>query len=985
MEYQWPPTLSLQIDAMVERYPHAISLRDGLGAALSYGQMGNMVNSIASELLAHGVQRGDKVAVFQKPSSDWICSLLAILRIGGVYVPLDLRNPMARLATVVQASEPKAILSHQLTIQDAQGLNSRATRIVNISSIPVTSDIVPNISRDGDPAVILFTSGSTGVPKGIILQHSNLAKEIEGFARTWKIGREVVLQQSAFSFDLSLAEIFTGLALGGTLIVVPEHKRGDALEITKLIREENVTYTKATPSEYSSWIQSGGTELSRAPAWRWAFLGGEELKQRHLNEFASLDHPLVRLYNCYGPAEVTISAAKMEVDFRTSPTDDDDRIPVGFALPNYSIYVVNEQLESVAVGIPGEIVISGPGVAAGYLNNEELTKEKFLPDKFANAARKNKGWTTMFRTGDRGCLREDGTLFFHGRVAGNTQIKLRGIRIDLLDIEATMIRASEGVLMDALVSVRTEAQILVAHVVFAKHRQPHDPAKYLQNLLAELPLPQYMRPAFALVLDTMPLTTHSKKDREAASRLSLPQQSELSSSSFELTPIQRRLKMVWEDVLSKEVAKLFDIGPDTDFFTVGGNSLLLIKLQSLIRKSFDAAIPLASLLDASSLGRMATKIEQSSTVSQIDWAEETEKFLGPLTQKLRGSSKGAINGTKRKTSNKVVILTGASGYLGSRILGQLVKDESVSEVHCIAVRRDASGHIPELPITSNKISIHAGDLVAPRLGLSKAKAELLSRSADTIVHCGAKRSFWDNYEPLREVNVNSTKELIGLAALRRIPIHFMSSGAVLDLDPFSASSTSSSSETSAINVRPPRDGSNGYVASKWASETCLQNAATVLGIPVSIYRFTPSRGPNAPHLDILDELLRYTRLVGALPDPAGWKGDVDLVQAEGLSRRICKSVLEEDENSGTSTGAAEESTTYIHCESEIKLNATEVSGFLQERLGAEITETRPVLDWIGRIKKLGFGFMFASQNVSISGSGIAGGSGGTEVNLVSKR
>jgi hybrid polyketide synthase/nonribosomal peptide synthetase ACE1 len=251
-----------------------------------------------------------------------------------------------------------------------------------------------------------------------------------------------------------------------------------------MIWDEKVTYTEATPSEYSSWIQFGGSNLSASLLWKFAFIGGEELKPRDLAEFKSLNHPLVRLYNCWGLTEVTIFATKIEIDFR-SPLREDFRIPIGHTLPGYAAHVVDEKLELVAVGIPGEVVISGPGVSAGYLNNEQLTKEKFLPDKFGDDYRKSKGWTTMFRTGDRGYLREDGAVVFQGRISGDTQIKLRGIFIDVLDIEATIIRASEGVIADVVVSVKTEAQFLAAHVASAKDSRPHDPTKCLESFIVE--------------------------------------------------------------------------------------------------------------------------------------------------------------------------------------------------------------------------------------------------------------------------------------------------------------------------------------------------------------------------------------------------------------------------------------------------------------------------------------------------------------------
>ncbi|KAL8689105.1 MAG: hypothetical protein Q9224_004721 [Gallowayella concinna] len=537
------------------------------------------------------------------------------MRIGGVYVPLDLRNPLPRLAAVADDCMPSAILVDGSTFEDATKLNVPNASIVNPTKLNLrVSTHVPNSARADSLAAILYTSGSTATPKGIMVTHAGLRNEIKGYTKTWNLGAECVLQQSAFTFNHSLDQIFTGLVKGGTVYIVPWSKRGDPVEITKIIQQYSIIYTKATPSEYSLWTQYGGDNLCKATHWRCAFGGGEPLSSIVAHQFADLQLPQLHVYNSYGPTEITISSHKMEVEYRDQKTMQHGRIPCGFSLPNYRTYVVDEELKHLPAGMPGEICIGGAGVALGYLNNEELTEQCFVPDPFASPDDVSKGWTRMYRTGDIGHLQEDGALVFHSRMAGDTQIKIRGLRIELADIECNIILAAKGILAEAVVTLREgDPDFLVAHVIFAPQHEISDKKVFLEDLLRNLQIPQYMIPVVAIPLDRLPLTNHSKVDRQAVKVMPLTQPAGRIREDVELTETMVQLKDIWRGVLGNNQLD-FDIDHSANFFLVGGNSLLVVRLQSHIRKVFHVLVPLVELLNAITLDRMARKIEESFIV-----------------------------------------------------------------------------------------------------------------------------------------------------------------------------------------------------------------------------------------------------------------------------------------------------------------------------------------------------------------------------------
>lgn len=897
VNYDWPATLSEAFDVALQVCGNNIAIKDSFGS-LTYSQLAEQVNSIAAAILDRTLTPESRIAVLCQPSAGSIACMLAILRTGCVYVPLDLSLPQARHATILDNCRPSLMLCQPATLGLARGysLANTSMSIVNISELYGTSyKEVNNMALPNLPAFLLYTSGSTGIPKGIFLSQAGFVNHIAVKTTQLSLDREVVLQQSSFGFDMSIVQTFCALANGGTLVVVPQQARGDPVEISKLMLMEMVTLTIATPSEYLMYLRYGKESLKQNCLWRNACLGGEIVTHQLLREFRRLDLSDLRVTNCYGPTEITAATSFETISLATSEDDgisNDHVYSVGKPLPNYSIYIVDEECKPVPAGFPGEICIGGAGVGLGYFDIPELTKAKFLPDPFAAPEDISKGWSRMYRSGDKGLLSQDGSLIFIGRKDGDTQVKLRGLRIELDDVANTLLQVASGVLSEAVVTVRGDAefQYLVAHVVFAPAQNLSDPE--LQLLVGNLPLPQYMWPAIIISVDRLPMNSNGKIDREAIGLLPLPtkgHESYQAQRSFTLS--EGELGLLWESVL-QEAASSLRLCPDSDFFMLGGNSNLLVRLQGVIRDAMGIAIPITEMYQASTLGSMAAHIsakkEQLRCNEAIVWDIETA-----VPNSMLISSVFRIQEHKRQIEghhhhnhhrhHREILLTGSTTFLGSAILKSLLKDVRIRRIHCIAVPVENQNALPR----SDRIIIYTGSLRNAGLGLSQTEYIKLQSCTDLIIHAGALGHCLNNYSSLRVPNFHSTRFLATLALHRHIPVHFISSNRVTLL----AGNCTALPPVSISSYPPATDGSEGFTAAKWASERFLENVARETGLDVCVHRACAVVGDDAPNDDALNALLRYSMLMRAVPQFHNFDGFFDFKDVHDVANEIALEAL----------------------------------------------------------------------------------------------
>ncbi|KAK1960815.1 PKS-NRPS hybrid [Colletotrichum sublineola] len=992
-EFTWPETLMHRINDMADKYASKAALRDGHGDGLTYAQMVARVEAIAAYLIKEGIGRRKVVGVMQASTLDFVCSILAIWKVGATYTPLDPRlNSIDRLAAIIRECQPACVLIDASSRSLFDQLDSAAV-LIDVEKVPLLSVKTSTQAKADDAAVVLYTSGTTGTPKGILLSHRSVRNNIEiATHHLWgfKEGSDIMLQQAAFSFDMSLAQTLTALANGGTLVVAPSQLRGDAAGLTRLLAAEGVTFTVATPTEYASWIGAGSQHL-KSSKWRVAASGGEKMTQSLLLSFLSLGKPDLDLVNAYGPTETSFASNTRKMPYQDLGSSSSSSSSIAdlslMTWPNYSISIVDRDLQPVPAGVSGEVCIGGAGVGLGYFNNEELTSGAFVLDKSAPPEFAARGWTKKHRTGDRGRLSPDGGLILEGRIAGDTQIKLRGIRMDLADIESAILRAGIGRITQAALSVRQDGagsgagpQYLVAHVVLA----PSDDASahesdgqkdLLAEVSARLALPRHMKPSLIVPVSALPMSASHKLDRRALQALPISTRHRSvhgnncqPGEGTGLTANQAVVWELWKEVIPSDVVSQYSVDPLSDFFHVGGTSLLLVNLQGLFEKNYGKGPPLHEMFESSTIADMTDLLFPEGTTGNaacttIDWTTETcldgsSSSPDPVT-----TDSGSVT-VKSNLTPRVIVLTGVTGFLGRHLLNFLLRQPTITRIHCIAVRNPPSSSSSSDPFANPKISIHRGDLGAPRLGLSAADAASIFAEADAVIHNGADVSFLKTYATLRRTNVESTRVLARLAAPRRVPLHFISSASVAQLTGFDQFG-----EASVADWLPTADPralvGRGYTAAKWASEVLLEKAARAWGLPVTVHRPSSITGDGAGKLDLMANLFRYVEDLEAVPDSGSWKGYFDFVSVENVAADIVEAVMTAAAQGEDNTGVR-----YLYEASEIVYPLSVVREMSES--GHQLpVRTMPMKEWVHEATKKGLNTMLAEYLLMAEKTGSA--------------
>ncbi len=592
----WPPRSS-SIVAMFERWvdfaPYSPALFH-VGRRLTYGELDLWANRLAHRLLRLGVGPDVRVGVLTERSPELIVALLGILKAGGTYVPLDVAYPEERLAFMLEDSAAPVLLTQSGLAGRLPG-RVRHALFLDLEDLEVESDERPRLDiHPNQLAYVIYTSGSTGRPKGGMISHYALTSYTETVLPIYGVHPgDRVLQFCSISFDTSLEEISPCLTGGAELVLRTDSMMESMAVFLETCRQWSVTVMALPTAFWHEIVAKLDTDgLALPSSLRLIVLGGERALPERLVSWRRHAGEGARLINTYGLTESTITSTVGHLNV-PSLSESQGEVSLGRAIPGTEIHLLDREGNLAPIGLAGELCVSGGLLARGYQNRPEVTAERFVPHPFSSVP-----GSRLYRTGDLARVLPNGELVFLGR--GDRQVKVRGYRIELEEIEARLLSHPE--VESALLLLREDRpgdKQIVAYLVF--RRQPSPPPDELRAFIRET-LPDYMVPAAFVVLDAVPLTPNGKVDR-----MRLPAPDVVVGEGRSLrTPVEQLVAEVWADVLG-----LQQVGPDDNFFALGGHSLLVTQVAFRLQRIFGIELHLRWLFEAPTVAELATRVEES--------------------------------------------------------------------------------------------------------------------------------------------------------------------------------------------------------------------------------------------------------------------------------------------------------------------------------------------------------------------------------------
>lgn len=585
------------VEAQVGRTPDATALLFE-GEQLTYAELNQRANQLAHHLQSTGVAPDVLVAICMERSLAMVVALLGVLKAGGAYVPLDPTYPAERLAFLLADAQAPILLTQAHLCEELPATDAQVICLDRDWSViqPHATENPVSAVRAQDLAYVIYTSGSTGQPKGAMNSHLGICNRLLWMQEHYQLtADDRVLQKTPFSFDVAVWEFFWPLLVGARLVILKAEGHKDPFYLSRIIEEQAITTIHFVPSMLQSFLTVA--DPAQCHALRRVICSGEALSLTLQTQFfAKLTN--IELHNLYGPTEAAIDVTYWHCQRETALTT----VPIGRPVANTQIYLLDQQLQPVPIGVPGELYIGGRQVARGYHRRPQLTAERFVDNPY--------GAGKLYKTGDLGRYLSDGAIEFLGRL--DNQVKIRGFRIELGEIEAALrqyptVREAVVVLQED----RGDAHQLVAYLVA---EEPVLPAELRTALQSKLP--DYMIPAAFVPLDALPLTPNGKLDRKA---LPDPEQPHLAGKADYVppsTPTEVRLATIWSELLSVP-----HIGIHENFFALGGHSLLATQVLARIRAAFAVELSLQAFFAAATIAEIARAVDDALQADQTSTVE----------------------------------------------------------------------------------------------------------------------------------------------------------------------------------------------------------------------------------------------------------------------------------------------------------------------------------------------------------------------------
>ncbi len=595
-EYERDLCVHTLVEAQAARRPEAVAVVYG-DRQLSYGELNARANQLAHYLRKRGVGLEVRAGVLLEPSIEFVVTLLAILKAGGSYVPLDPAYPKQRLEFMLQDAAVRLLLTSR----------DRAEMGDEVVYLDETWEQFANESQGNpqtettaeDLAYVIYTSGSTGRPKGVAVPHRAINRLVRNTNYIELKESDRIAQLTNVSFDVATPEIWGALTSGATLVGLKKETVLSPSEFKHAIAEQQLSVTFLTTAVFNQVAQN---EPDAFASMRYVFLGGEACDAQAARRVLRSGKPL-HLLNAYGPTEATAIATTYEINEAGART-----VPIGRAVSNTEVWVLDQYGNVAPVGVPGELYLGGDAIAREYLGRPELTAEKFVPHPYSTEP-----GARLYRSGDLVRYLSDGNIDILARM--DQQVKVRGFRIELGEIEAVL--QQHPAVRDTVVEVREDTKRLVAYVVADTEAIVAELRSWLRERL-----PDHFVPSHFVVLDKLPLTPNGKVDRRALPAPDNTGQSPAETLIAPRTPEEAKVAEIWSDVLD-----IRPIGVETSFFDLGGHSLLAQKVVTRIREAFSLNVPLRVMFDSPTIASVAAYVANAGAQSEVtSIAEMLEKL-----------------------------------------------------------------------------------------------------------------------------------------------------------------------------------------------------------------------------------------------------------------------------------------------------------------------------------------------------------------------
>jgi len=745
---------------------------------LSYQELNDKSNQLAHYLLKnHRIKPDDLIALILDRSEYMIISILAILKTGAAYVPINPNYPQQRITQILQETRAKIIITESYTKYASRNSTTKID-VKSLQQILTAKNIAnPKVNISSSNLVyVLYTSGTTGKPKGIMLEHDSCINRILEMIHISHITEyDRILFKTNYMFDVSFSDIFTTLLSGASLFITEENF--DSEEICSKIKEHSISICHFTPSQFEVLKDSKGIDIFNS--LQVLHFSGEALDIKVLHGL----NKNIRCINYYGPTETG------ETTFDLCPGSASSRPVIGYPINNVKVFILDRNLVPLPIGAVGELYLGGICLARGYLNQPTLTQEKFIVNPLQTPEEKAKNINNkLYKTGDLVRMLPDKNIEYIGRI--DSQVKVKGYRVELGEIESKLTNYT-GV-KQAIVTVyeKLKSKYLIAYYIASKKLNEKKIKAYLEKQL-----PDYMIPSAFVYLSRLPLSTNGKLDRTK-----LPEPEFVTENKY-IAPQNEQERLIC--AAFAKVLALTDVGISDDFFSLGGNSIQAIKLVSILQNNFDIkvadifvlrtpkAIAENCMFGKNFLQRKLKQIKLAFKTKQSDDKSHRVKAQQGNEDYLKSCKKLHIDVFSRKPI-QAVLLTGATGYLGCNILHQLLNltnykiyllvraNSQLEAVEKITKKYRFYFDKSLSDIINSRIFVLQADIEQNLLGLPQSHYQFLTTKIDSVIHAAALVKYYGEYDKFYSANVKATINLLAFTKLtKQKDFHYISTRGVL--------------------------------------------------------------------------------------------------------------------------------------------------------------------------------------------------------------